>query len=172
VAVLLLTILKRKKTIMKKLIFTAVFATLVSVTAFADDGKKTSTTTTGEENVSYAVLTQFQDQFADATNAVWTVGSTSQKVTFTKNNVNYTAYYDGYDQFWGLAQEIDFATVTKAAKSAIAKNFAGYDVNSVTRFEANDGEEPVVYFMSLKNNKESIIVTISPVDGQIKNIDK
>jgi hypothetical protein len=171
VAVLLLIILEKRKTTMKKLIFTAVFATLVSVAAFADGGKKASTTT-GEENVSYAVLTQFQNDFADATNATWTVGSTSQKVNFTKNNVNYTAYYDAVDQFWGLAQEVDFATVTKAIKNSIAKDFANYDVNSVTKFEANDGEEPVVYFISLKNEKESVIVTISPVDGHVKNIEK
>lgn len=156
---------------MKKLIFTAVFATLVSVAAFADGGKKASTTT-GEENVSYAVLTLFQNDYADASNVSWSVSSTSQKANFTKNGVNYTAYYDSVDQFWGLAQEIDFATVTKAVKNTIAKEYTSYDVKSVTRFETNDGEEPVVYFIGLKNQKESIVVTISPVDGQIKNIDK
>jgi hypothetical protein len=156
---------------MKKLIFTAVFATLVSVAAFADGGKKASTTT-GEENVSYAVLTQFQDNFADANNVVWTVSSTSQKADFTKNNVNYTAYYDSIDQYWGLAQEVTFASVTKEVKNVIAKNYADYDVKSVTRFETNDGEEPVVYFIGLKNAKEDLVLTISPVDGQIENIAK
>jgi hypothetical protein len=156
---------------MKKLIFTAVFATLVSVAAFADGGKKTSTTT-GEENVSYAVLTQFQTDYANATNVQWTIAPTSQKANFTLNNVNYTAYYDSVDQFWGLAQEVDFATVTKAVKNTMAKDYAGYSVASVTRFEANDGEEPVVYFINLKNDKENVIITISPADGQIKNIDK
>ncbi|GAA4090592.1 hypothetical protein [Mucilaginibacter panaciglaebae] len=156
---------------MKKLIFTAVFATLVSVAAFADGGKKTSTTT-GEENVSYAVLTQFQDNFADAGNVTWTVSSTSQKASFTKNNVNYTAYYDSIDQYWGLAQEVTFASVTKEVKNVIAKNYADYDVKSVTRFETNDGEEPVVYFIGLKNAKEDLILTISPADGQIENIAK
>ncbi|HEY9534189.1 MAG TPA: hypothetical protein VIQ77_06615 [Mucilaginibacter sp.] len=156
---------------MKKLIFTAVFATLVSVAAFADGGKKASTTT-GEENVSYAVLTQFQDNFTDVSNVVWTVAPKSQKASFTKNNLNYTAYYDSVDQFYGLAQEVSFASVTKAVKSEIAKNYAGYNVQAVTRFEPNDGEEPVVYFIGLKNAKEDLVLTISPVDGQITNIDK
>lgn len=156
---------------MKKLIFTAVFATLVSVAAFADGGKKTSTAT-GEENVSYAVLTQFQSDYANATNVQWTVVPTTQKASFTLNNVNYTAYYDSIDQFWGLAQEVDFATVTKEVKKTIARGYVGYNIASVTRFEPNDGEEPVVYFINLKNDKENVVVTVSPADGQITNIEK
>ncbi|WP_214070611.1 hypothetical protein [Mucilaginibacter sp. dw_454] len=156
---------------MKKLIFTAVIATMISVSAFADGGKKTSTTT-GEENVSYAVLTQFQSDFENVSNTVWTVTSRSQKVNFTKNKVNYTAYYDANGEYWGLAQEIAATTVTKEVKNVLAKDYAGYDVKSVTRFEANDSEEPVVYFISLKNDKETILLTISPVDGQVTNIDR
>jgi len=155
---------------MKKLFITAVIATMFSVTAFADGGKKTSTET-GENNVSYSALTQFKSDFENASNVVWIVTSTSQSVSFTQNNAKYTAYYDWNGQFWGLAQDVTLATITKPAKQTIAKEYSGYDVANVTRFEAQDGEEAVVYFVKLKNATSEIVATISPVDGEIKNID-
>ncbi|MES2426525.1 MAG: hypothetical protein V4560_06105 [Bacteroidota bacterium] len=155
---------------MKKIILTAVVATMISLTAFADGGKK-STTEVGEQNVSYTVLTQFKSDFENASNVVWTVNSTAQKAAFTLNNVNYTAYYDSIGQYWGLAQNVAYPTVTSAIKKQIAKSYNGYDVKEVTRFEAQDGEEPVVYFINLKSATSEVILTIAPSDGQIKNID-
>ncbi|MCC8426035.1 hypothetical protein [Mucilaginibacter sp. UR6-11] len=156
---------------MKKLIFTAAIATMLSVTAFADGGKK-ATTETGEQNVSYAVLTQFKSDFENVSNVIWTVTTGSQKVSFTKNNVNYTAYYDSFNEYFGLAQEVSFATVTNAIKTTIAKDYSSYAIKSVTRFEAQDGEEPVVYFINVKNTANNVILTISPNDGEVKNIEK
>ncbi len=156
---------------MKKLFMTAVIATIFSVTAFADGGKK-ATTTSGEEKVSYAVLEQFKSDFQNAVNAVWTVTSGSQKVTFTQNDVKYTAFYDSRDnEFWGVSQEVSFATVTNSMKDKVAKSYKGYDVTGVTKFEPQDGEEPVIYFVKVKNVDEELILTLAP-DGEVKNIDK
>lgn len=155
---------------MKKIFITAVIATMFSITAFADGGKKASTET-GENNVSYTALTQFKSDFENVSNVVWTVTSTSQSASFTQNNVKYTAYYDSIGEFWGLAQDVNASTVTKAAKTTIAKKYSGYDVVKVTRFEAQDAEEPVVYFVDLKNATSEVVATISPVDGELKNID-
>jgi hypothetical protein len=160
----------KNKNTMKKIILSAVVATMISLTAFADGGKKV-TTEVGEQNVSYVVLTQFRSDFENASNVVWTVNSTAQKASFTLNKVQYTAYYDSIGQYWGLAQNVDYSTVTAAIKKQITKSYTGFDVKEVTRFEAQDGEEPVVYFINLKNTTSEVILTIAPGDGQIKNID-
>jgi heptaprenylglyceryl phosphate synthase len=156
---------------MKKLIMTAVIATMFSIAAFADGGKK-ATTTSGEEKVSYAVLEQFKSDFETATNPVWIVTSTSQKVTFTQNNVKYTAFYDSRDnEFWGVSQEVSFATVTNSMKAKIAKSYKDYEVTGVTKFEPQDGEEPIIYFVNVKNADEQLVLTLAP-DGEVKSIEK
>ncbi|MBC7399109.1 MAG: hypothetical protein H7289_04125 [Mucilaginibacter sp.] len=156
---------------MKKLFITAAIATMFSISAFADGGKK-ATTTSGEEKVSYAVLEQFKSDFENAANPVWTVTSSSQKVTFTQNNVKYTAFYDSRDnEFWGVSQEVSFATVTNSMKTKIAKSYKDYEVTGVTKFEPQDGEEPVIYFVNLKSADSQLVLTLAP-DGEVKNIEK
>jgi heptaprenylglyceryl phosphate synthase len=156
---------------MKKLFITAAIATMFSVTAFADGGKK-ATTTSGEEKVSYAVLEQFKSDFESAVNPVWTVTSSSQKVSFTQNNVNYTAFYDSRDnEFWGVSQEVAFVTVTSSMKTKIAKSYKDYEVTGVTKFQPQDGEEPVIYFVNVKSADSQLVLTLAP-DGEVKNIEK
>jgi hypothetical protein len=169
-SVILLPITKMKNT-MKKLILTAVIATMISVTAFAD-GVKKSSTDNGEQNVSYAVLTQFKSDFENVSDVNWTVSKNSQQANFTKNNVNYTAYYDAVGEYWGIATEVTLAHVAKEVRATLAKDYAGYEVASVTRFEAQDGEEPAVYFVKVKNAAGSLVLTMSPIDGQVKSTDK
>jgi hypothetical protein len=167
--VILLPITKMKNT-MKKLILSAVIATMISVTAFADDVKKSSADN-GEQNVSYAVLTQFKSDFENVSNVNWTVSKNSQQANFTQNNVNYTAYYDAVGEYWGIATEVSLANVSKEVKNTLAKDYAGYDVTSVTRFESQD-EEPAVYFVKVKNAAGALVLTMSPIDGQVKSTDK
>ncbi|MDB5003825.1 MAG: hypothetical protein JWQ34_2050 [Mucilaginibacter sp.] len=154
---------------MKKLIMTAVIATMISVTAFADGGKKTIAT--GEESITYTVLAQFKSDFSTASNVAWTVTSNCQKATFTENNISYTAFYDLNNEYWGVSQDVAYTTLSESIKNKIAKNYKSYEVKDVTKFESKDGEEPVVYFVSLKKADDKIVLTIAP-DNEIMNVEK
>jgi hypothetical protein len=154
---------------MKKLFITAAIATMLSVTAFADGGKKT--TATGEEGITYSVLSQFKTDFATANNVAWTVTSNCQKATFTENNIHYTAFYDLNNEYWGVSQDVAYTTLSESIKSKITKNYKSFKVEDVTKFESKDGEEPVVYFVSLKNTYDKIVLTVTP-DNEIMNVEK
>jgi hypothetical protein len=155
---------------MKKLVLSAVIATMISITAFAD-GVKKSSTDNGEENVSYATLTQFKSDFENVNDVTWTVSKTSQKATFTQNNTTYTAYYDSVGEYWGLAQEVALNSVETAVKNKLAKSYADYDVQSITRFDSQN-EDPAVYFINVKNAAQTLVLTVTAYDGDVKSIEK
>ncbi|MES2808294.1 MAG: hypothetical protein V4619_06700 [Bacteroidota bacterium] len=155
---------------MKKFILSAVIATTISITAFAD-GIKKSSTDNGEENVSYTALTQFKSDFENVSNVNWSVSKTSQKATFTQNNTTYTAYYDAVGEYWGLAHDVTLNNVEKAVKTGLAKNYAGYDVQSITRFDSQN-EDPAVYFINVKNAAQTLVLTVTAYNGEVKNIEK
>jgi hypothetical protein len=155
---------------MKKLVLSAVIATMISITAFAD-GVKKSSTDNGEENVSYTALTQFKSDFGNVSNVTWSVSKISQKATFTQNNTIYTAYYDAIGEYWGLAHDVALNNVEKEVKAKLAKNYAGYDVLSVTRFDSQN-EDPAVYFINIKNAAQTLVLTVTSYDGEVKNIEK
>ncbi|MFD2146869.1 hypothetical protein [Mucilaginibacter antarcticus] len=155
---------------MKKFILSAVIATTISITAFAD-GIKKSSADNGEENVAYATLTQFKSDFENVSDVTWTVSKTSQKATFTQNNTIYTAYYDTVGEYWGLAHVVTLNNVEKQVKANLAKNYAGFKVESITRFDSQN-EDPAVYFINVKNAAQALVLTVTAYDGEVKSIEK
>ncbi|MGZ3757332.1 MAG: hypothetical protein ACXVAY_20355 [Mucilaginibacter sp.] len=151
---------------MKKLFITAATAILFSVSAFA----ATSSTTiiTGEENVSYAVLNQFNAEFRDAKSAAWTVTATSQKVTFILNDVKMTAFYSLTGDFLGTTQNVDYKVISADSQKEIATKYAGYDVGEVIKYQ-NDGSnpdvDPLTYFVDLKKADSEVVVRVTPGEG-------
>jgi hypothetical protein len=176
---------------MKKLFITAVIATMFSVaafsvTAFADGGKK-AVKKTGEKNVSYTALNQFKTDFKDAANVVWTVTSNCQKVSFTENNTDYTAFYDFNGEYLGLTHYVAFNVLSESVKKQITKNYKGYIISRVIKFESQEKEQlvysaqvrtvdssaivkaavndDVVYFIDLKSVADEVLLQVTPDDS-------
>jgi hypothetical protein len=148
---------------MKKLFITAAIATMFSITAFAADGGKTITT--GEENISYAVLNRFNADFSGAKNAAWTVTPNCQKVTFTLEGSQKTAFYDMTGAFLGTTQDVDFKTIPESAQEEVNSKYSGYNINEVIKYQ-NDGSNPdinpLAYFVDLKKADSEIVVRVTP----------
>ena len=143
---------------MKKLFITAAIATMFSVTAFADGGKKAKAE--GEKNVSYTALTKFSAEFEAASNVVWTVTSNCQKVDFLTESGKYTAFYDLDGEYLGRTQEISILLLPEANRKEVATKYADYTVSHVIKYE-NNSEEPLVYFVDLvKAGKEVVLKAV------------
>lgn len=147
---------------MKKLFITAAIATMFSVTAFADGGKKAKAE--GEKNVSYTVLNQFAADFEDASNVVWTVTPNCQKVDFVSEGAKYTAFYDFAGTYLGLTQEVSLSTLPEATRKEVAAKYADYTVNHVIKYQTQ-GTEPLVYFIDVQKAGKEVVLKAVPREG-------
>jgi hypothetical protein len=151
---------------MKKLFITAVTAIVFSASAFAAKG--TTSIITGEENISYAVLNQFQAEFKDAKNADWKVTSNCQKVTFTLDGVKMTAFYSLIGEYLGTTEYVDYKTVPANAQKEIAAKYKDYTVSEVFKYQ-NDGSnrdiDTLAYFVDLKKADSEIVLRVTPGEG-------
>ena len=147
---------------MKKLFITAAIATLFSASVFADGTKKDK----AEVNVSYTVLNQFNADFADAANVVWTVNGNFQKADFVSNNVKKTAFYNLKGEFVALTQDVDAKAIPATALNEINEKYKGYNVNAVIVIQNNTDLNPdadeTAYFVDLKSDAKEVLVKITP----------
>jgi len=147
---------------MKKLFITAAIATLFSASVFADGTKKSKT----DVNVSYTVLNQFNADFADAANVIWTVNGNFQKADFISNDVKKTAFYNLKGEFVALTQDVDAKAVPAAAQKEINEKYKGYSVNEVIVVQNNTDLNPdadeTAYFVDLKSDVKEVLVKITP----------
>ena len=143
---------------MKKLFITAAIATMFSVTAFADGGKKAKAE--GEKNVSYGALTKFATEFENASNVVWTVTPNTQKVEFVLEGAKFTAFYDLDGEYLGRTQEVSVLLLPEANRKELAAKYGDFTVSQVIQYE-NKSAEPLVYFVDLvKGNKEIVLKAV------------
>ena len=146
---------------MKKLFITAAIATMFSASVFADGTKKSNTPV----NVSYTVLNQFNADFADAKNVVWTVNKNFQKADFVSEGVKMTAFYNLLGQFVALTQSIDAKAIPAKTQQEIAEKYKGYAVKDVivlqNNTETNPDADETAYFVDLKNDTKEVLVKIN-----------
>jgi len=147
---------------MKKLfITTAVIATLISTSVFADGTKKATTTV-----VSNRVLNNFGTDFADAKNVNWTVNRNFQKADFVANNTKMTAFYNLQGEFVALTTSVDAKAIPAKAQAEIADKYKGYAVKEVivvqNNTELNPDADETGYFVDLKSDAKEVLVRITP----------
>lgn len=144
---------------MKKLFITAAIATMFSVTAFADGGKKAKAE--GEKNVSYNALNKFAVEFENASNAVWTVTPNCQKVDFVLEGAKYTAFYDLDGEYLGRTQEVAVTALPEVTRKEVAAKYTDFVVSHVIKYETNSAE-PLVYFVDLVQGEKEIVLKAVP----------
>ncbi len=146
---------------MKKIFLTIATAALFSVSVFAADGGKKD----GGATASYAVQQAFASEFANATNAVWTVTKNCQKVDFVSDGTKKTAFYSLSGDFLGTTQYISYKAIPAKSQNQIAANYKGYTAGDVIVYQANEALnrdiEPTSYFVDLKNADHEILVRVA-----------
>lgn len=139
---------KIKTLIMKKLLFTALLAVTVAVSAFAS----------GTDKVNYAAVSNFKASFKHISDVSWTATKDYVKATFVLNNVRTEALYTPEGEFIGTNTAINLDELPVKAKRSFAKKFDGYTVKEAIHFEGNDEE---AYFISAENEKEAVILKVN-----------
>jgi len=144
---------------MKKLILIPAIIGILGTSVYAADGGKKDEI---RNEVSYTVQNQFNSDFNDAKNIVWTVTANVQKVDFLIGNVKKTAFYNLQGEYLGLTQYVDYKEVSAKAKNEIEENYSGYLVNQVIKLQTDDA---VTYFVDLKNQADEILVRVGPTSN-------
>lgn len=142
---------------MKKNLLTAFLLIVLSLSAFAGttfDGSK-------EKKASSYVLTKFADDYKGATDVTWEISSKFQKATFKLNGEETTVFYNWQDEHIASTQQIAFEKLSPTALKNIVKNFGGYNVGEVIKYKSDE----TVYFINLKNAKESFIIKVDANDN-------
>jgi len=123
--------------------------------------------------VSYQTHEAFMRDFKDVSDATWKVSPLFQEATFQQNGSTVTAYYDFDSELVGTTTLKAFDDIPAKAKAFIEKHYAGYTPGEVVLFddnEANDTDMELYntifddednYFVSMKNDKESIVLKVN-----------
>ena len=155
---------------MKKLLFAALFAATFSLTAIAADGGRKYD---DSKSISYYVLNQFNADFSDAENVVWTITPTTQKADFTVDGVKKTAFYSLTGTYLGLTEQVAYKQIPASAKKEIADTYKDYTVGQVIKYETPEQDsaiylnnaitqsETVDYFVDLKKGDSEVLVRVS-----------
>src|SRR5258708_16548337 len=148
---------------MKKIFLTIATAALFSVNVFAaDGGKKTSETTA---KISYSVLQEFNTDFSDAQNVVWTRTKNCQKADFTIDGAKRTAFYTLAGDFLGTTQVIGYNAIPAKTQKLIADNYKGYTPGEVIVYQANEEVvndiAPVSYFVDLNSKQHEVLIMVT-----------
>lgn len=132
---------------MKKLLFTTLIAIAFVTSSFAKDVNK----------VSNRTLANFQSEFIEADNVVWTAKPGYTKANFVLNNVKMEAFYDHLGNMIGSSRGISLNDLPTNAKRVFAKKYAGYTVKEAIQFDTMD---ETAYFISAENDAQEVILKV------------
>ena len=133
---------------MKKLLFTALLAATVAVSAFAADADK----------VNLSALNNFKASFKHASSVSWTIKKDYIVASFVYENLRTEALYTPDGEFIGSNTAVALEELPVKAKRNFAKRYDGFTVKEAIRFEGNDEG---AYFISAENEKEAVVLKIN-----------
>ncbi len=138
---------------MKKVIYTALLMTGLSVSTFAkntyDDGK--------EAKSLAPVKVKFASEYTDAENVVWSSSPRFKKATFVKDGVQMTAFYNRFNEYVATTQLVDVTQLSPIAIKNLIKYYPGYQMGEIIKYTGSDE----AYFVNLRNEKENFLVKIT-----------
>lgn len=139
---------------MKKLFIAVLLAVAVTGSAFASNAKK----------VNILIKNSFYDDFSGASDVTWTMSGDYAKASFLVGKQKMEAFYNINGEKIGTSKSIDPEELPIAAKRTLAKKygefiaFGNFSVKEAIRFDrADEG----AYFISLDNNKETVVLKVS-----------
>lgn len=113
---------------------------------------------------------QFRRDFPGAKKVLFQKTKAFEEATFMLNGKQKTAYYDFDSNLIGTTQHKTFAALPERAQKSILKEYAGYTVQDVIKFDDNTANETDMtlydtsfddadnYFIELKRDNKAIVV--------------
>jgi hypothetical protein len=151
---------------MKKLVVLSLF------TAFALGVYATGETTKleDENRISYVTKKQFESEFKDAKNVVWSVSSVTQKASFVLNDRKMSAFYDLSGKYLGTIQYANFNDMPYKALREVSESYKGFSPVAVLQIadrpanaETNDTG---AYIVAMTNGGKEVYLQVS-YDGYV-----
>jgi hypothetical protein len=126
-------------------------------------------------NFNYQTRVNFYVDFGYIPIVGWEFSDELDKISFLKDGVLCTAYYDFDSKLIGTISNVTVADLPAHALDKINKTYNGYTVGDVIFFDDNELNETDMiyynrrfdnedkYFVELKNDKEKIVVQVNDV---------
>lgn len=160
---------------MKKIFYLAFLVLALSGKSYADDKNKSEKR---NAEVSYFAENNFLSKYQAAKNVKWTVTNQFQKASFSMNGTKMAAFFDVNGDYIATTQYVDYEKLPAVSKSRLKKFYGNYTIEEVVKYDF-DGQEDsnlylltgkrnynTIYFASLKNEKDHMVVKITP-DGEV-----
>ena len=124
--------------------------------------------------VSNLSIDAFNVDFGNVKNVVWEKDPLFDIATFTKDGVNYEAFYNHESNLVGTANTKTFANLPMSAQKEIHKKFKGYSVDKVIFYKDNEDNDDDIYlygtqfesadnyFVEMSNNGKNIVLQVNP----------
>lgn len=125
------------------------------------------------KNFNYQTRAEFYADFGYIPITRWEYSDDFDKISFLKNNVEYTAYYDLDSKLVGTISKATEADLPGKAMEKINKWYKGYTVGDIIFFDDNELNESDMiyysrrfdnedkYFVELENGKDRIVVQVN-----------
>jgi hypothetical protein len=129
------------------------------------------------KNYNYQTRAAFYSDFGNIPITGWEVSSRYDKISFMKNGVEYTAYYDLSSELVGTISNASVADLPGRAVEYINKKYGGYTIGDVVFFDDNELNETDMilygrqfndedkYFVELSNDKEKLVMEVDDEGG-------
>jgi hypothetical protein len=127
------------------------------------------------KNFSSQTRSNFYSDFGYVPITNWEVSDQFDKISFMKNNVLYTAYYDFNSELVGTISIVNVSDLPAHAMQDIDKKYPGFTVENVIFYDDNKSNQTDMmyygqqfddedkYFVKLQNDKEKIVVQVNTV---------
>lgn len=125
----------------------------------------------------------FIRDFRNVTNVTWRVTPLFEEATFIQNGEPVTAYYDFDNELVGTTALKTFDDIPADAKKFIQQHYAGYTPTEVVLYDDNEANNTDMelyntvfddednYFVSMKNDKETIVLKVN-MNGDVSYFKK
>jgi len=150
---------------MKKLTLLTAFIAILSLSAFATEEVKKADDVS---KVSHYVIRQFESEFYNAANVSWTVTEGYEKAEFTVDNVKMAAFFDTNGKYLGHTEAITYNVLPSHAKKQIAREYEGYHVKELIRFQYAETPSSALTRLTATNifDDEVYLLTLYKADKQ------
>jgi hypothetical protein len=139
----------------------------------ADVAKNRVLTELELRNFNYQTRANFYVDFGYIPITGWEFSDEFDKISFLKDSILCTAYYDLDSKLVGTISNVSIADLPARALEKIDKNYKGYTIGDVVFFDDNELNESNMlyydrrfddedkYFVELKNDQEKIVVQVN-----------
>lgn len=133
---------------MKNLLLAAALTVCLFTSAFAID----------ESKISVTVRESFKEDFKGIDKVNWSIKPNFVKASFTYNGNTMDAFYDFSGKKIGTSQHVSLSDLPLSARKKISDKYENYRVTEAIEFT---GEEENSYYVSLANEKETVVLKIT-----------